>query len=58
MKPVILVETLSKQYRINIKLPYKTFRDVIMKAFTSPTRVFSKNRSGENNTIPNNPMLK
>jgi lipopolysaccharide transport system ATP-binding protein len=49
--PIISVENLSKQYRIGTKLPYKTFREAIMNAVTSPAKLFKKNGSGENNTI-------
>jgi len=40
MNPIISVENLSKQYRIGTKLPYKTFRETIMNAITSPARLF------------------
>src|SRR4030042_1479097 len=51
MNPIISVENLSKQYRIGTRLPYKTFRETLMNAITSPAKLFNKNRSGENNTI-------
>jgi len=40
MNPIISVENLSKQYRIGTKLPYKTLRETIMNAVTSPARLF------------------
>ena len=45
MNPIISVENLSKQYRIGTKLPYKTFRETLMNAITSPARLFSRNSS-------------
>jgi len=49
--PIIEVSGLSKQYRIGTKLPYKTLRETIMNAITSPAKLFNKIESGENNTI-------
>ncbi len=37
---IILVENLSKQYRIGTKLPYKTPRETLMNVITSPARLF------------------
>jgi lipopolysaccharide transport system ATP-binding protein len=51
MNPIISVENLSKQYRIGTKLPYKTFRETLMNAITSPARLFKRNGSDEDNTI-------
>jgi len=51
MKPIISVENLSKQYHIGAKVPYKTFRETLMNAITSPARLFKGNGSRENNTI-------
>jgi hypothetical protein len=48
---IIEVSGLSKKYRIGTKLPYKTFRETIMNAITSPARLFKRNGSGGNNTI-------
>jgi lipopolysaccharide transport system ATP-binding protein len=49
--PIISVENLSKQYRIGTKVPYKTFIEALMSVVASPSRLFNKNRSGEDNTI-------
>ncbi len=51
MNPIIKVSGLSKQYRIGIKLPYKTFRETLMNVITSPARLFKGNGSGKDNTI-------
>ncbi len=48
---IIEVSGLSKQYRIGTKLPYKTFRETLMNAITSPARLFRRNGSGGDNTI-------
>jgi hypothetical protein len=48
---IIEVSGLSKQYHIGTKMPYKTLRETLMNAITSPAKLFNKNRSGENNTI-------
>ena len=45
MNPIISVENLSKQYRIGTKLSYKTLRETLMNAITSPVRLFSRNSS-------------
>jgi lipopolysaccharide transport system ATP-binding protein len=50
-KPIIEVSGLSKQYHIGAKVPYKTFRETLMNAITSPAKLFKRNGSGENNTI-------
>jgi lipopolysaccharide transport system ATP-binding protein len=50
-KPIIEVSGLSKQYHIGTKLPYKTLRDTLMSAITSPARLFKKNWENKNNTI-------
>jgi lipopolysaccharide transport system ATP-binding protein len=51
MNSIISVENLSKQYRIGTKLPYKTFRESLMNAITSPAKLFKRNGSGEDSTI-------
>jgi len=43
--PIIEVSGLSKQYRIGTKLPYKTLRETLMNAITSPAKRIAK--SGE-----------
>jgi lipopolysaccharide transport system ATP-binding protein len=48
---IIEVSGLSKKYRIGTKLPYKTFRETLINAITSPAKLFKINESGENNTI-------
>ena len=42
---IIEVSGLSKQYRIGTKLSYKTLRETLMNAITSPARLFSRNSS-------------
>ncbi len=48
---IIEVSGLSKQYRIGTKLHYKTFRETLMNAITSPVKLLKKGGSGGNNTI-------
>lgn len=40
---IIEVSGLSKKYRIGTKLPYKTLRETLMNAITSPARLFKRN---------------
>jgi lipopolysaccharide transport system ATP-binding protein len=51
MNSIISVENLSKQYRIGTRLPYKSLRETIMNAITSPAKLFKKDGCDSNNTI-------
>jgi len=51
MNSIIEVSGLSKQYRIGTKEPYYTLRDTLMNVITSPSRLFKKNGTGDDNTI-------
>lgn len=52
MNPIIEVSGLSKQYHIGKRQQYKTLRETLMNALTSPARLFRKNGSkSEDNTI-------
>jgi len=54
---IIEVSGLSKQYRIGTKLPYKTLRETIMNAITSPAKRIAKSKELRANSKEQGAML-